>query len=269
MDVNSINNSIANLNNVPQQGLEKNNSIHNTAKVTNDEALNVTISSSYQQQRDELSHSLQSLNEGIAITEIGKQGLQKQENVLKTLQEDLYRTNTDEALSIDAQNTKTNIAKGLQEFNSIAQNTRFQNEQILVANEQSLPINISTKNDTFSISPVNTQAISSALAQDIYNNPLQSEEDVNKAIGDIQTAVGHTSGLFDRFASLEQDIENSARDTITEQIELSKQNSKLRDVDFGAEASDFSKTNVSSNLGFLAGAQANIIQEQSVRLIAK
>jgi flagellin len=269
MDVNSINNSIANLNNVPQQGLESNNHINNTKKITNDEAVNVNISSSYQKQRDELSQSLQHLNEGIAITEIGKQGLEKQEDILKTLQEDLYRINNEETLSLNADTIKTNIAKGLQEFNTIAQDTRFQNEQILTANEESRSVNISTKDKTFSIDPVNTQAISSSLAQNIYNNPLESSEDVNKAIGDIQTAVGHTSSLSERFSKLEKEIENSARDTITEQINLSRQNSKLRDIDFGAETTDFSKTNINTNLGFLAGSQANIIQEQTVRLIAK
>lgn len=268
MDVNSINNSIANLNNVPQQGLERSDHINNTNKVINDDALNVNISSSYQKQRDELSQSLQNLNEGIAITEVGKQGLQKQETILKTLQEDLYRINSEETLSLNADNIKTNIAKGLQEFNTIAQDTKFQNAQILTANEETLSHNITTKDKTFSIDPVNTQAVSSSLAQNIYNNPLESSEDVNKAIGDIQTAVGHTSGLYERFSKLEKEIETSARDTITEQIDLSRQNSKLRDIDFGAETSDFSKTNINTNLGFLAGSQANIVQEQSVRLIA-
>ena len=41
-----------------------------------------------------------------------------------------------------------------------------------------------------------------------------------------------------------------------------------KDKNFGKESSDFSKTNINSNLGYLAASQANIVQAQSVRLLS-
>ena len=39
-------------------------------------------------------------------------------------------------------------------------------------------------------------------------------------------------------------------------------------IDFGRESSDFTKANININAGYLAASQANIVQEQSVRLLS-
>jgi flagellin len=41
-----------------------------------------------------------------------------------------------------------------------------------------------------------------------------------------------------------------------------------KDRNFGQDSTDFSKTNVSVNMGYLAASQANIVQAQSVRLLS-
>ena len=41
-----------------------------------------------------------------------------------------------------------------------------------------------------------------------------------------------------------------------------------KDKNFGKESSDFTKNNIIANSGYLAASQANIVQEQSVRLLS-
>ncbi len=268
MDVNNIQNNINNLNNVQQQHLDKTHGSQSPKQVTNDEALNLTISQVYQKQRDELSQSLQNLNEGIAVTEIAKKGLQSQENSLKEIQQELYNVLTDDIPTPNATKIKDNLAQHLKNFNDTADSTKFQNKQILTKNENEEAFTISTKNETFSIEPVETKEITSELIQNIHNNPLTTSSDFNKAIDDVQQAVNKTNNYSNDFNEVQTQIKSKARETITDQVNLSQENAK-RVVDFPSEVSDFSKTNITANAGYFVGSQANIVQEQSVKLIAK
>ena len=73
---------------------------------------------------------------------------------------------------------------------------------------------------------------------------------------------------FEEFTEFGNRLETSARETIKDQINLYNENKFNKDKNFGKESSDFSKTNISANLGYLAASQANIVQEQSVRLLS-
>mgnify|MGYP003571693946 CR=1 FL=1 len=268
MDVNNIQNNINNLNNVQQQNLDKTAASQGAKQVTNDEALNLTISQVYQKQRDELSQSLQNLNEGIAVTEIAKKGLQSQENSLKDIQQELYNVLTDDAANPNPTKIKDDLAQHLKNFNDIADSTSFQNKQILTKNDQEEAFTISTKTETFSIEPIETKEITSELIQNIHNNPLSTNTNFNKGIEDVQQAINKINEFSNEFNEVQTQIKNSARETITDQVNLSQENAK-RVVDFGQETSDFSKTNITANAGYFVGSQANIVQEQSIRLLAK
>lgn len=268
MDVNSINNSIGNLGSVSQQNLGKTGSAQGTNEIVKDEALNLTISQVYQQKRDELSQNLQSLNEGMAFTGIAKKGLEKQAVSLENIQQELYKVDTTNP-NHNPTDIKNNLAVHLQEFNDIAENTTFKNDQILLKDFQSKEFNISTSNDNHTLEQTNTKNVSTKLIESINKNPLTAKEDVTNALDSVQTSLEEVAQLHGNYSKQEKEIEQSARQNITDSINLSRENARIRTVDFGQETADFSKTNVTSNVGHLVASQANIVQEQSVRLLSK
>ena len=267
MDVNSINNGIGNLTSLPQNNLDKTNQSHASHEIVKDDALNVTITQSYQKARDELSQNLQSLNEGVAFTAIAKNALDKQSQSLENMQQELYKI--DANTQNDATDIKNGLAGYIQEFNDIAESTTFKNEQILLKDQKTENMNIVTPKDDFVMEQTNTKDISTKLIQSIHTNNFNTKEDVTKALKDVQTSIGEVAKLQEKYGELEKNIGNSARETITDQINLSKENSKARVIDFGSEVSDFNKSNITSNVGHLIASQANIVQEQSVRLLSK
>ena len=93
-DVSNISNSV-NLNNIPKQYIEKSkypNSIN--AIDEKEDALKVSISDIYNKKRDELSLTLQNLNEGIAISQISSKALSNQQESLKNIGElSIYEKN--------------------------------------------------------------------------------------------------------------------------------------------------------------------------------
>lgn len=269
MDINAINNSISNLGNVAQQNLGKTGASHSTEQIK-DEALNLTISQVYHKKRDELSQSLQSLNEGLAFTGVAKQGLEKQGDTLENVQKELYKANIDDS-NYNPIDLKNNIAVHLQEFNDIAEDTKFKKQTLLVKefNVPQANLNIITKDEHYTLEATNTKDVSTKLIQKIGENPLNSREDISKSLDDTQQAINELATVYEKYGEQEKAIEQSARNTITESIQLSKENARIRTIDFGKETADFSKTNVTSNIGHLVASQANIVQEQSVRLISK
>ena len=84
----------------------------------------------------------------------------------------------------------------------------------------------------------------------------------------VSSSANQLKNTYDDFTEFGNKLESSARETIKTQIDLYNDNKYNKDKNFGKESSDFSKTNINANLGYLAASQANIVQEQSVRLLS-
>ena len=271
MDVNSINNNIQTLNPSSQPHLDKAQETNKSSEVTKSDALNLSISDIYNKKRDELSKTFQSLNEGLAINELSKRGLEKQSEIVKNIEDELYNSKASQNFEDNKNDLKTKLVEELNKFNEIADNTTYKNEKLLTIGdkEEETVLTVSTKDQVFTLNKPETKEISSSLAQNFKDNGFSSENEIDSALYETANANNKLNELIDNFNKTEEKIEKSARDTISEQIQLSKENSSLRDIDFGAETSDFSKTNVNSQLGFLVGSQANIVQDQAIRLVSK
>ena len=70
------------------------------------------------------------------------------------------------------------------------------------------------------------------------------------------------------FKGIEKNIELSAKENISQEDTVRVENSKYKEINFSNEVKDFSRTNIIANAGLIA-SQANIVQEQSVRLLSK
>ncbi|RXJ93441.1 hypothetical protein CRV00_10955 [Malaciobacter molluscorum] len=266
MDVSSINSNISNLNSLQHQELSRSS---NTSKIApiSDEALSLNISVSYNLKRDELSNSLQSFNEGIAISELAKNGINKQVNILSNIQDKLQNKKIE-----DKNELKDEISNDLKEFTSVALNTKFKKETILSIEENYYKENnesfqIETKEANIQINKINTALISNDLANNLQKSDLNNETQFNNFVESVNNNKKYLQNLSDNFKQTSIQIQENAKDVIVKQHELSA-NNQTNNINFGKEANDFSKNNVISNMGYLAASQANIVQEQSIRLLS-
>lgn len=269
MDVNQINNNpLTSVNNNSLSGVSNNsqlqlNKLDTVRKVsdlnTNELDLNL---SNLSKQRSEFSTNIQSLNDGIAISKIATNALDKQQNYLQNIQTKLE--------NIDNLNNKNDIKQSINEnlraFNKISYETNYKRESLLVQNYyyDSQNIEISTKNQTFSMQKPNISSFANQIFETINNNDLNNISNLSTAkqlVSSISDALGK---LTDNFNNFSKELENKATNSIKEQNDNLYKNS----INFGKETSDFSKSNISINAGNLIASQANIIQEQSVRLLS-
>ena len=264
MDVNSISNNISTLNNSTSLQLEKSSSSN---KINNNEKdfLNLNIND-YNKKRDELSANVQSLNEGIATSVIAKNSISKQQEYLSNIQDKLENINNYE----DKNDIKQSINEDLRSFNKIAYETKFKKESLLVLEyaDDKATIDINTKDSNFSIEKPNTASYANKIFETLNSSNLNNPEALDNVSNTIASSAKQLKNTYEDFTEFGNKLEVSARETIKNQIDLYSNNMYSKDKNFGRESSDFSKTNINSNLGYLAASQANIVQAQSVRLLS-
>ena len=265
MDVNSINNNnISTLNSSASLQLERSsstNKVNNTPK----DALNLNIND-YNEKRDELSLNVQSLNNGIAASKIAQNSIEKQQEYLINVQNKLEKITNYE----DKNDIKQSINEDLRSFNQIAYETKFNKESLLVINnyDDKTSIEVNTKNSNFSIAKPNTATYANEIFEAVNTSNLNDPNALNGVVNKVASSANQLQNTFEEFTEFGNRLETSARETIKDQINLYNENKFNKDKNFGKESSDFSKTNISANLGYLAASQANIVQEQSVRLLS-
>lgn len=264
MDINSINNNISNLNTSSSLQLEKTSSSNKIDKSNND-GLTLSINE-YNKKRDELSLDVQSLNSGIAVTRIAQNALDKQTNYLNNIQDKLSSIDTFQ----NKNDIKQSINEELRNFNQTAYETKYKRENILVQDnyDEQNSIEVNTQKQNFSIEKPNTPQIANDIFEVVNNFDLNKSENLNAAVTKVESSINQLQNTYEQFTELGNALETSAKDTIKEQQDLYSANQKKRETNFGNESADFSKSNVTSNVGYLVASQANIVQEQSVRLLS-
>ena len=264
MDVNSVNNNISTLNTSSSLNLDKVSSSRSVNKISEDGA-NLYINE-YNKKRDELSSNVQSLNDGIAVTKIAQNSIDKQQSYLKNIQTKLENANLYE----DKNDLKQSINEDLRSFNQVAYETKFKRENIIAANyyDDKATIDVSTKNASFSIERPNTPTYANGIFELSNSSDLNNPEALKELASKVQTSSNQLQNTYDKFTEFGNRLEYSARETIKEQVNLYNENKMAKDKNFGNDSTDFSKTNVNANMGYLAASQANIVQAQSVRLLS-
>ncbi|BAK73371.1 hypothetical protein [Arcobacter sp. L] len=264
MDVNAINNNtLSNLNTSSLQ-LEKTSSKYKISD-SEKEALNLNINN-YNKQRDELSLNVQSLNDGIAISKIAQNGIEKQQEFLKNVQNKLENTNNLE----NKNDIKQSINEDLRNFNQTAYETKYKNESLLANDfyDDKTTIDINTSSENFTMSKPNTTNFANDIFETINNSDLNNNENLNNALNKVSSSSSQLDSISNQFSQFSKQLEEKALENIKEQNNLYNENKMNKNKDFGRESTDFSKSNVNANAGYLAASQANIVQEQSVRLLS-
>ena len=166
MDVNSISNNINDLNQSSQLQTDKITQSNNIKKVDNEIASSLSINE-YNNKRDELSLNVQSLNDGIAISNIINKSLNEQQSYLENIQTELENLKNENNLLEDKNDIKQSINENLQNFNKIAYETKYKNENLLSLNsiQEEKEININTQEQNFSIDKINTPAFANEIYQ--------------------------------------------------------------------------------------------------------
>ncbi len=268
MDVNNINNnSISNLNQSQNNLQVRSPQLDKIIEKVEDKALSLDVKS-YNQRRDDLSLDFQTLNEGLSVSKIAEKSLDKQQDYISEIQKKLEFLKSEDNKLQDNNDIKKDINEDLKKVNQLAYETKFKDDSLLSidAYEQNKEINISTRNNNYKMEKTDTTDLATTVFDSINNsnlNDINSLDNAIKTVGEVGNRLDSVKGEFKSFG---ETLKEDAKATLEEQKNLLIQN-KIQN-DFGKESSDFSKTNITANAGYLVASQANIVQEQSLKLLS-
>jgi flagellin len=84
---------------------------------------------------------------------------------------------------------------------------------------------------------------------------------------EFDNTLTNIESFSDTYSNLQNTVRSNSMQSMFANMDTSSFASNTLFMDYGRDVTDFNKTSITSQLGYLAAAQANILQEQSSRLL--
>ena len=251
------------------------NGINSIDKLSSGSAINkasndpsgLTIADGLQIHERALSQSISNATTGIALANIAQSALNYQKEMLSEIKGLTVQASNGTLNNNDRQIIANQIDKMLQGFESISDSTSYNGEILLKTDgTPSDDLSIVGEDEIVSISKVDTESISASLRTflgDFANNPASRENMLTALDQNIDDLASFASD----FGSASNALESSIRNQLTQVTNTTNAKSTIADIDYGQEVSNFNKTNLLTQLGYLMQTQANAHTQRTIEIL--
>ena len=248
-----------------------------------DDASGLAIADKLRTQASSIGHAISNGNSAVALTQIADKAMAEQSNILDIVKQKLLQASTATTSSAGRGAIEKDISKLLDQLDNIAKQTNYNGITLLQASASSSEAASSL---TFQMgeNATNTITTSNGVKSNVSGLGLG---DVRTAVangsGTLQGAAGASTarGLLEKvdaaidtlngwradFGSTQNQLESAIRNLGTQQTNIKAAESVIRDVDYAQESANFNKQNIVSQAGTYAMSQANMIQQNVLRLL--
>jgi len=233
-----------------------------------DDASGLAIADGFGSQKSTFSQSIENTISGVALSNIAQGAISNQKDILEQM-------NT---LTLEAMNGTTNkdgreiiaqdIGKLIEQYDQIANGTTYNGNQLLKTNGDATDdVSIVADETIVDISKADTTSISDSLKSflnDFATDPTAQEgmlETLNKGMTQLATYSSD-------YGSASNQLESMTRNYMSQETESSRAQSTIMDIDYSKEVSDFSKSNLLTQVGYIMQTQANAHQQRNIALLS-
>jgi flagellin len=268
MDINSSYTGLQGINHLqPASSLERIASGLAINKAS-DDASGLTIATNLGVAKNSISQSLENMNSGIAMTNIAQQGLSSQKEILENIKIETLKAMNGTMNENDREIIAQRIEKYIEQYDNVANQTKYNDMNLLKTDGTSNDdISIATSDSIINVEKSDTLGVSDglkSLMQDFTTNP----ESMKKMLTSIGAGLNTLSDYAADFGSASNMMQSAARGAITTEKELAQARSTILDIDYSKEVSNFSKTNIMTQIGLIMQTQANAIQSKNIALLS-
>ena len=269
MEINPYNNmnNIQNLTGV-QTGLLEKVASGSAINKASDDPSGMMIADSLGVQRSSLAQSVSNYNSGIAMSNIAQGGIASQKEILENIRTETIKAMNGTLNEDDRDAIAKQINKYIDQYDQIANSTNYNGQSLLKANgDETDDLSISGEDDIVNIEKADTLSISDnlkSLMSDFTTNSASRDDLLNA----LDESIDYLSSYASNYGSASNALESMARNAITAETNTASAQSTIADIDFAKEVSDFSKTNLQTQIGFLMQTQANAIQQKNIALLS-
>jgi flagellin len=208
------------------------------------------------------------MNSGIAMSSIAQGGISSQKDILENIKTETLKamngTTSEEGKAAIADQ----ISKYIEQYDKIAESTKYNGQELLKTKGDSTDdLSIATDSSIIEMSKADTASISDRLKSfmaDFATNP----DSMNDIIATVDNGIDQLASYASDFGSAMNSFASNARNSMTTEKEVATAQSTIMDIDYAKEVSNFSKTNLQSQIGLIMQTQANAVQSRNINLLS-
>lgn len=213
-----------------------------------------------------LSQSIANSTSGIALANIAQDGLLQQIDRLDKIKESLVQI-SDETNLEEKKLMQDQAYALLQEFDLIADTTTYEGESILkTSGDSDDDLSVVTEQEIVTFSKINTLAISDTL-RGFLDQSLVNPASRDNMLKELDTSINKLASFSEQFEKGSNTLESIVKNKLTGVADSSKDNTSLPSIDYNNEVTNFSKTNLLTQLGYLMQTQANAHTNRTVEIL--
>jgi len=266
MNINSSYVNAYDISGIQQNSLEKIGSALAINKASDDPA-GLAIGSALGVEKSSLSQAVENMNSGIAMSNIAQGGLSEQKNILENIKTETLKAMNGTMNESDRDIIANQINKYIEQYDNIANSTTYNGNSLLKTDGTSSDdISIVDKESTIDMEKSDTLSVSDSLKafmSDFSTNPSSR----STLLTVLDEGINQLGSFQSDFGSAANAMESSARNSISTETQIASAQSTIMDIDYSKEVSDFSKTNLLSQIGLVMQSQANAIQGRNISLL--
>lgn len=215
-----------------------------------------------------LSQTIANSNTGIAMSQIAQNGLSSQQNILSEIQtlsrQAMTSTTSQEGKEAIAQQ----ISNYLDEFDRISEMTTFNGESLLkTAGDTSDDLSIVSEKEIVEISKADTTSISDSLR--FFLNDFSTDTNaMENMMSTAKQGSEQLASFASDFGSASNALETATNNAMEAEVATASARSTVLNTDYAKESSDFNKTNLLTQIGYIMQVQPNAQQQKTISLLS-
>lgn len=243
-----------------------------------DDPSGLAIADKLRTQAGSIKQGISNANSGMALIQIADKAMSEQSRILDIVKTKLLQAKTDTTSDEGKEAIRKDINKLLTQLDNIASQTNYNGITLLQfdsndtnpSSELTFQVGESAS-DTIKTqggAQANTVGLGIENLKNLSTNSLDSVTAGNW-LSSIDDALNTLNTFRSDFGSTQNQLESSVRYMTTMHTNLKASESVIRDVDYAQEVATLSRLAILMTAGMFAISQANVIQENMLKLLLK
>jgi flagellin len=234
-----------------------------------DDAAGLGISENLKSQIRSLSQAGRNANDGISMVQVAEGGLTESSNILTRMRELAIQASSDTVGQQERKYVNDEVQQLKSEMQRIAQTTRYGKTSLLDGQSPNFDIQVGINNNsfedriTFKASDIDSRT--STLGVDSID--FSTKEGAQDALMTIDTAQGTVASYRSNLGALQNRFQSTVENLGVQHENLSAANSRIRDTDVAASASESARNNILLQSSASVLSQANQIPNLALKMI--
>ncbi len=267
MNINSSYTGLQGINDLQSSSLERISSGQAINKAS-DDASGLIIATNIGVEKSSISQSIENMNSGIAMSNIAQSGISSQKEILENIKTETLKAMNGTMNESDRNKISDRISKYVEEFDSIANSTTYNGTSLLKTDgTPNDDISIVDEDSTIDMEKADTLSVSDTLKAALTNFATDPNS-MSNMLKAVDNGMDQLAEYASDYGGASNAMMSSARNSISTEKELASAQSTILDIDYSKEVSDFSKTNIMSQIGYAMQTQANAVTARNISLLS-